>query len=82
MAIPLNPDPYFTYTLTHVGQPPLAGGAGLLGPTGGATASFALPAGSPPALVGVVGNHAFVLVDLATLTVTFASNPAEVLLVP
>ncbi len=80
--VPLNPGAYFTYTASHPGQAPLVGGLGVLDPLGYEDASFVLPAGSNPALIGLTAHHAFVLVNLGTLAVTFASNPEPVTFLP
>ena len=73
--LPLNtPDAYFTFTLLHPNQAPLSNSLGVLGPDGSATASFSLPAGSNPALWGIVLNHAYVAFDPLTAEVTLVSN--------
>jgi FG-GAP repeat len=70
----LNPDAYFFLTLA--GGSPLQGGSGLLDGAGSAGASLVLPPGSvPPSLAGTVAFHAYALLDLAPLAVSFTSNP-------
>ncbi len=73
-VLPLNPDPYFRFTLLHPNTPPLLSSFGLLDAGGRAAASFSLAAGSDPALVGLTLDHAYAVVDAAGLVVELASN--------
>ena len=75
VSIPLNPDFYTSWVLTHPGSAPLLGGVGTLDSQGTANASFtSAPSSLPPVLLGTNLNHAFVLLD-PTQQVVFASNP-------
>lgn len=81
LELPLEPDPYFLYTLTAANTPPFQASFGLLDGDGEASAGFELPPGSNPALAGVTLHHAFV--RFAPLGfVDFTSNPVSLLLVP
>jgi hypothetical protein len=82
LLLPLNQDAYLLYTLVNPNSPPLASSFGMLGPGGSAAASFGLPPGSDPALVGIVLHHACVAITLPVLIASFASNAFPVLLVP
>jgi len=82
LHLPLNPDVYLFATLNHPTAPPLVGNLGLLDPLGRATLQFLLPAGVAAGLAGATAHHAYALLDLATLTVTHASNAVPVALMP
>ena len=56
--VSLVPDAYLLYTVQAAGLPPLLGGVGMLDPQGRAQASFTLPAGLPPSVVGLSIWHA------------------------
>ena len=79
--LPLNPDGYFTFTLTSPNTPPLAGSLGLLNGASEGAMNFAIPAGASPALAGITGTHAMVALD-GMLAVRFVSGPKSILLVP
>jgi hypothetical protein len=81
-SVPLNPDVYFFYTLTHPGTPPLATSFGVLDAWGKGAASFSLPAASEPALAGFVLNHAYGVLDAATLQLEAVSAAVPLALVP
>ena len=82
-VLPLNPaDPYFLFTLSSPGAPPLAQSIGTLDALGNATATFSLPAASSPGLAGIVVHHAFGLLDVTTAAVLLTSNAAALELVP
>jgi hypothetical protein len=59
-TIPLNEDPWFTFTLYEPNELPLVTTLGVLSPEGEATAAIVLPPLSDPGLVGVTLHHAFV----------------------
>jgi len=83
LVIPLNPDPWFSFTLQQPNTPPLTNGFGALGPAGNATATLNLPAGFVPAsLVGKTAWHAFVVVDPLTGTLPSVSNPTPLTFLP
>jgi len=87
-AVPLNWDPYYVFTVNHVGVggSPLSGSLGVLDPDGRASAAFHLPAGSSPSVVGLVLHHAFVVIDPTPLPgqpmLDAASTAASVQIVP
>lgn len=78
--LPLNPDAYMLHTLFYPNMAPLSGSFGVLDAKGNAQASFTLPAGLPPALVGLTFDHAYVV--LQGWTPVFASNAVPVTIVP
>ena len=83
LLVPLAFDGYTQFTLANPNQTPWSGSLGFLDPTGAATASLALPAGSPPALAGAMLHHAFVTVDLAASgQLDSASNAWSIALTP
>ena len=77
VTLPLNLDPYFSFTLNAPNGGPLQMQAGTLDATGRATATFgAAPLQLPSGLVGQTLQHAFIL--LSGATITFVSNPLPV----
>lgn len=78
--LPLNPDAYFTLTLTAPNQPPLSGSLGLLSPSGHREASLNLPPGTLPALAGATLHHAWVALQGADISLI--SNPVPLALLP
>jgi hypothetical protein len=82
VTLPLNPDPYLTYTITHPNGPVLASSLGTLDASGNAVATLNVPPGAPIAPLPLVLNHAFLVVDFAAATASFASNPTQLELVP
>jgi hypothetical protein len=82
LPVPLNPDVYFLYTVNHPGTPPLAGSFGFFDAFGTAEASFALPPGFAPAFAGLVLNHAYAVLDAATLQLEAVSPAIGIELVP
>jgi hypothetical protein len=82
LELPLHVDAYFQSTLAYPNTPPLSGSLGVLSANGVASATFQLPAGSDPQLAGLTVHHAFVAIELAGPSITFASNAASVVLVP
>ncbi len=71
--VPLNVDGYFMTTLSLPGVAPFIATLGLLDARGRAQAGFALPPGLV-ALAGLHLDHAYVVLDAATVTVRHASN--------
>ena len=79
-VLPLNPDAYTLALLGSLGAP-LAGGSGVLDAAGRAAASFTLPQGLSPNLLGLVLHHAYVVLDFNQGTLEHASNPVPLQLV-
>jgi outer membrane protein assembly factor BamB len=82
VTLPLNYDAYMLWTITHPNSPILSGSLGQLGAGGDATATLNVPAGAPLAGLPLALNHAFLVVDLAAATASFASNAGVVRLIP
>ena len=80
VTLPLVFDGYTSFTIANSNTALLNQTFGVLDPTGAAQASFALPAGTSPALAGAVLNHAFL--DLDGFAVDFVSNAVAVTLTP
>lgn len=82
--LPLNVDSYFLQTLSAPNTPPLSGSFGSLDAQGRASATFTLPAGLTPAIVGLTVNHAAVsfTVGGSGATVTAATDAASLTLTP
>lgn len=76
--VPLVIDGYTTAVLNGLGAAPFDAFTGLLDGAGRATVSFTLPAGLPPAAVGLTLQHAFV--TLGPGGVTFGSNADSILI--
>ncbi|MDF1800095.1 MAG: aryl-sulfate sulfotransferase, partial [Planctomycetota bacterium] len=76
------PDLYFDLTLTSANQGPFSGTFGALDALGRASASITVPAGVATAAVGLVVNHAFVVLDPVTLQASLASNAAALTVTP
>ena len=79
--VPLNPDPYFFYTLTSPGIP-LSPTTGTFDAWGRAYASFTVPPSSNPHLVGLQLHHAYGVFDATTLQVELVSPPIPISLLP
>jgi len=82
IVLPLNIDFYFNLTLNKPNQVPLLASFAALNGVGHGAATFLIPAGTDPALAGLVVNHAFLAIDPLVPAATFASNAAPVTLVP
>jgi hypothetical protein len=82
LPVPLNPDLYFLYTLNHPGTPPLSTSQGVLDAWGKGSASFPLSPGTQPSLAGLTLNHAYAVLDAATLQLEAVSSAVLVSLVP
>jgi glucose/arabinose dehydrogenase len=76
--VPLNLDSYTIFTLSAPNVVPLVGSLGLLNGSGQATMNLTVPAGSA-SVTGLSLTHAYILF---TGSVSFASNPVGVTLVP
>ncbi len=83
-TLPLNVDSYLLHTLQNANAPPLAGSFGLLDASGRGSATFTLPQSTNPVLVGLIVDHAFVVVELlpGLLAVPFVSNPVPIAITP
>ncbi len=82
-VLPLNPDPWFTYTLNHVNQVPLTGSFGLLDAGGVATApEVEVPFALDPALAGATLHHAALLLEDGTWNPAGVTNAVALTLVP
>ncbi len=73
--LPLNPDPWFMFTLATPNNPPLIHTLGFLDSTGRQFASILLPKGSPAYLRGVSFYHAAIL--FRSGKPILASNPVR-----
>jgi hypothetical protein len=62
-VLPLNPEPYFFFTLSSPNEAPLSGSLGILDANGSASARFTLPPGAPYKLVGTQVHHAYAVLD-------------------
>jgi hypothetical protein len=82
VAVPLNPDGYFLFTVAHPGTPPLFATLGVLDAGGQALAGFALPPGYAPSLAGITLHHAALILDPSTLSAQTASAAAPLALKP
>lgn len=82
LAVPLNPDGYFLFTVAHPGVPPLFAGLGALDAGGRALAGFGLPPGYAPSLAGTTLHHAALVLDPSTLTAGMATVAAPLALAP
>ena len=82
LLLPLNFDAYTTYTLTHPNSPILMNSLGVLDGNGDATCTFDIPAGLAVGPLPLTANHAFLIVNLASASASFASNSSTARLVP
>jgi len=82
VTLPLNYDPYFLYTLSHVLSPNWFYAYGNLSTQGTANSLLFVPSGLDPALAGLTLHHAFVALDPESLSPTFASNAVPTTFVP
>lgn len=81
LTLPLDPSPYFLYSLLHPNKV-IANSLDFLDSAGQQTAVLTLPAGLDPAFAGLVFDHAYLLVDLVTFKASFVSNTASLTLTP
>lgn len=84
MTLPINVDVYTVISIMNANVPPFGNTFGTLDVTGGATATFTLPAGTPASLNGNTLHHAYVAIDLGgpTPVVSLASNAVPLMLTP
>ena len=83
LVLPLNFDPYFSFTLANANSALLPGSFGSPDHLGVGDASLVVPAGSDPVLAGTVVSHAYLTLGLSgTVGVTSVSNAVDVTLVP
>ena len=80
-VLPLVLDNYFLFTVNHANQPPFTGSLGVLNGLGNGDVLFTLPAGQTT-LIGVTAWHAALVLDLASLTATLATNAVELHILP
>lgn len=74
LLLPLNQDPYLTFTMTAPNNVPLLSGVSFLDAQGRGKATFHIPPGTPAKFNGLGFDHAFLVLDFVKGTVTFASN--------
>ncbi len=74
VAVPLNPDGYFLFTVSQPGAPPLVATFGTLDAAGRATASIAVPPGFDPSLAGAHLDHAALVIDPVSFKAQVASG--------
>jgi hypothetical protein len=82
LLVPLNFDAYTQFLLSAPNAPPLQPSLGFLDARGEANASFALPPASPASALGPQLHHAYVLLDLGSGQLVFASNAVSLQLLP
>ena len=79
--LPLNFDAYLNHTLSKPNKVPLTNSFAALDGTGRSTATFTLPAGLT-GFSGLTAHHAFAVVDLGSLGISFTSEAAPVTFLP
>ena len=77
--LPLNPDPYFFFTVQYPNTLPLSRSVGCLDRNGKARPAFLLPPGLPAPTAGLTLHHAFLLPGTTPL---FVSHAVPLTLVP
>lgn len=82
LLVPLNFDAYTQFLLGAPNAPPLQPSLGFLDARGEANSAFTLPPGSVAAMLGPQLHHAYVLLDLGSGQLVFASNAVSVQLEP
>jgi len=78
VTLPLNLDPYLAHTVTAPNVAPLVNSMGTLDAQGNASVQFTLPAGCPPALLGLKLHHSGIVFDANTIRMV--TNPVAVTL--
>lgn len=78
-TLPLNFDFYFDFTLLNPNTL-IVGSLGVLDASGNATAALTLPPGIDPSLAGLVGHHAYGVVDTMTGAILGVSNAVSLTL--
>lgn len=81
-TLPLNFDPYFSFTFANPSAGLPAPGIGTLSGAGNAVSAVVVPAGVFPSAVGLTLHHAVVTLQPGTFEVTGATNAVDVKLVP
>ena len=79
--LPLNPDPWFNYTLNHPNSAVMQGSFGILDASGAATASIVVPA-DPNALLGGFSFAHATLCEVPGRPAAFATSAVGLELVP
>ncbi len=83
LAIPLNPDAFFFYTVNHPNMDPYKKTLGFLTSAGEGSARITIPPGSSSSLVGLQLNHAYLVWDvLGGAGAVFASNAVPLTFAP
>jgi hypothetical protein len=83
IAVPLNPDPYVAFTLSHPNSSLMPQSVGVLDAEAKGVSWFIWPDGFvSPALVGLEVHHACGLIDPLTLAVELVSNAASLIIGP
>lgn len=83
LALPLNYDSYFDYTLSNPNSASLQQSLGVLDSEGTATALFVIPANFNSSFVGAVVHHAAAIIDIAGIAqVSAVSCPTDAILFP
>jgi len=82
LLVPLNFDVYTNFLLSSPNAPPLQPSLGFLDANGAANSALTLPPGSPAHVLGPELHHAYVLFDLGSGQLVFASNAVSVQLLP
>ena len=80
--VPLVADAYTNLTFSRVNQGPFSQTFGTLDALGRASASLTIPPGVASALIGLEANHAFVVFNTTSMTVTLASNAQSLSIEP
>jgi hypothetical protein len=81
-TLPLNLDAYTLITLNSPNTPPLGMSLGFLNGSGKGTSTFGIPPGTSGTLAGITVHHAYVVINLFTGAIDYASNAAGVMLLP
>ena len=81
VTLPLNPDFWFDATVGGINSAWFQNSLGLLDGNGGGAATLVAPL-IPPALVGMVAHHAYLIHDATTLQFVLASNAVPLTLTP
>jgi len=78
LHVGVDPDAYTFFLLDHLGGGLVVPWFGLLDANGDADASFRLPAGTNPSLVGTSVHHAAIVVDLPSFVSKLVTEPVRV----
>ncbi len=74
LPLPLNPDPYFLFTVNHANTTPLTDSFAALDGDARATAGFDLPPAAAPGLAGLAVSHAYMVFNAVTAAPITASE--------